>query len=162
MEVIGTEFSRDRVYRYTLTRHFTSLLDERRRYCMFIGLNPSTADERVNDPTVRRCIDYAQRWGFDALLMTNLFAYRATLPRDMKAAAEPVGADNDLWLVRAARASELIVCAWGRHGRFQNRGKHVVKLLGEFRLMHFGKNNDGTPKHPLYMPKITELIPFEL
>lgn len=164
--MIETRFSLDRLYRYTLTRDFTSLpLTAARRYCMFIGLNPSTADESKNDPTIRRCIDFAQRWGYDSLIMTNLFAFRATKPGVMKAQAEPVGKHNNLWLVRCARVSDLIVVAWGRHGKHNGRDADVWDLLTRqhsFKLMHFGRNENGTPMHPLMLPKTSTLEPFQL
>src|SRR5690242_6108456 len=107
-----TIFSDCRAYRYTLWREW-DIFDK--NYVMFVGLNPSTADERVDDPTIRRCIDFAKRWGYGALCMTNLFAYRATDPRVMKAFPYPVGPENDKWLVRCAREAGVVVAAWGNH-----------------------------------------------
>ena len=79
-------------YRYTLWRVWNA---QPKKICMFIGLNPSTADEFENDPTVRRCIGFAHREGCDALVMTNIFAFRATDPGDMKAVEDPVGVHNN-------------------------------------------------------------------
>lgn len=89
-------FDRQRVYRYTLWRRWS----EGERYVQFICLNPSTADETNDDPTMRKCVKFAQTWGYDALCMTNLFAYRATDPRVMKAALDPIGFGNNRWLLR--------------------------------------------------------------
>lgn len=143
----STIFSPDRLYRYVLWREWLF----GKGVVMFIGLNPSTADETVNDPTVRRCIDYAKRWGFAGLFMTNLFAYRATLPRVMKAYSQPVGPENDLWLQRCAHESDVVVAAWGKEGPFRGRDREVLNLLADLRCL--GTNNNGTPKHPLYLLK---------
>ena len=102
------KFSACRTYRYTLWR----IWGGGKRFVQFIGLNPSTADEFKNDPTVRRCIIYAKDWGFDGICMTNLFAYRSTNPAVMKKQAEPIGEENDEWLLEIASRSELIVAAW--------------------------------------------------
>ena len=83
-----------RIYRYSLTRTW----DVNKKYVLFIGLNPSTADENYDDPTIRRCVDYAHRWGYGGLVMTNLFAFRATLPIDLKNAKFPIGKENNLWI----------------------------------------------------------------
>ena len=93
-----TIFSECRRYRYALTR----IWDETGPYAMFICLNPSTADEIQDDPTVRRCINFAKSWGFAGVCMTNIFAYRATQPADMMAAADPVAPENDMWLKKLA------------------------------------------------------------
>lgn len=154
---LDTIFSPDRGYRYVLRRDVRTLTAERRRVCMFIGLNPSTADERQDDPTIRRCIDYARRWGYDVLIMTNLFAYRATQPANMKKQAEPIGAENDRYLLECAGAADLIVAAWGRHGNHLSRDLAVAALLQNYDLRCFGRNKDGSPKHPLMQPKSAEL-----
>ncbi len=96
----ATVFSSNRVYRYVLWREWNQLLSAPFRYAMFIGLNPSTADETKNDPTVRKCIGFAKRWGYDGLCMTNLFAFRATDPGAMLKDLAPIGPDNDDWLVK--------------------------------------------------------------
>ena len=83
---------------------------------MFVGLNPSTADEVSDDPTVRRCISYAKAWGYAGLCMTNIFAFRATDPKDMKAVHDPVGMDNDMHLLRVSRHAGVVIAAWGAHG----------------------------------------------
>src|ERR1019366_6557448 len=91
-----------RRYRFELWRTWDDLLNDGNGYAMFVGLNPSTADETEDDPTIRRCTDYAQRWGYSGLCMTNLFAYRATLPQDMRGAPDPVGEGNDDHLIQCA------------------------------------------------------------
>src|SRR5437763_12292606 len=104
-----TVFSACRAYRYALWREAAP---GRPGYALVIGLNPSAADETADDPTVRRCRDFARRWGYGALCLANLFAYRATEPAALKAAAAPVGRGNDRWLTRLAAAAGVVVAAW--------------------------------------------------
>jgi hypothetical protein len=151
-----TILSADRFYRYTLWRQW----GQGTSYAMFIGLNPSTADENVNDPTIRKCIGFARRWGFDALCMTNLFAFRATEPRKMKGHSKPIGDENDRWLVAAAREASVIVAAWGVNGQFMGRDEEVLKLLDDVQCLRTTK--DGHPEHPLYVPYDTPLKPYSI
>lgn len=143
--------SRDRIFRYTLWRRWS----KGDRYVQFICLNPSTADEQTDDPTIRKCVKFAQAWGFDALCMTNLFAYRATDPRVMKAFADPIGLGNDRWLVRTAESASLIVCAWGRDGVHLHRSAAVRTLLRKYDL-HYLRITLDEPWHPLYLPDETK------
>lgn len=140
-------FSPCRQYRYVLRRAWNSDLPE----CMFIGLNPSTADETLDDPTIRRCIRYAFDWGYGGLLMTNLFAYRATDPNIMKAAADPVGAENNAYIKGYAIECGVVVAAWGTDGIHMNRASEVRQLLPQLHYLRLTK--DGHPGHPLYLPK---------
>jgi hypothetical protein len=139
-------FSPCRRYRYELWRRWAP-----GPYCMFIGLNPSTADEESEDPTVRRCMGFARSWGCGALCMTNLFAFRATDPEVMKWEPEPVGADNDATLVRLAAGAGIVVAAWGVHGSHLGRAAVVAALIQGLQCL--GRNLDGSPKHPLYVAK---------
>lgn len=129
---------------------------------MFIGLNPSTADEVNDDPTVRRCIGYARAWGYGGLIMTNVFAFRATDPNDMKAAPDPVGPNNDRWLIECARTAGLVVAAWGNDGAFQGRGRQVVEMMRQagVQLMCLRTTQGGAPGHPLYLPGKLRPIPL--
>lgn len=140
-------FSPCRTWRYALCRTW----DGEKPYAMVVGLNPSTADETLDDPTIRRCIRFARYWGYGALAMTNLFAFRATDPRDMKAAEDPVGPDNDAHLARLAANAGVVVAAWGIHGEHQDRAQQVVdaRTLGSFTVL--GLTAAGHPRHPLYM-----------
>ena len=150
-------FSPDRRYRYVLWRIWSSRPPE--RIFMVIGLNPSTADEEQDDPTIRRCVTFSRREMCDALLMTNIFAFRATKPEEMKAAGtQAIGDDNDAWLARCASLATHIVACWGVHGEFLNRGTYVRNLIQN--LQCFGKTKNGHPKHPLYLPRTAELIPY--
>lgn len=151
MIVSDAIFSDCRTYRYVLTREWA----EERRLVAFIGLNPSTADETVDDPTVRRCIDFARNWGYSGLYMLNLFGYRATKPADLRTAPEPIGKRNDDHLVRYCLSSQIIVACWGAHGNLLFRSEHVVPmLLSKGLVLHaFGETKKGEPKHPLYLSR---------
>ncbi len=140
--------SRDRIYRYELWRRW-SLVSK--RYVQFICTNPSTADETTDDPTVKKCVKYAHKWGFDALCITNLFAYRATDFTKAMAAPDPIGLGNDRHLVNIAEHAALIVCAWGLDGAHLNRATAVKRLLRRFDL-HYLKITREQPHHPLYLP----------
>lgn len=145
-----TIFSEDRIYRYTLWRSWGGLFDET-GYAMFIGLNPSTADETNDDPTIRRCIAFAKAWGFTGLCMTNLFGFRATDPKVMMSFADPVGCDNDSHLLRVAEGAGIVIAAWGAHGTHLRRDEHVKALIPNLHYLRLTK--DGHPGHPLYLPK---------
>ncbi|MCX7173809.1 MAG: DUF1643 domain-containing protein [Proteobacteria bacterium] len=147
-------FSPCRTYRYTLWREWIG----GERFAMFVGLNPSTADETNDDPTIRRCINFAKMWGYEALCMTNAFAFRTTDPRDMMAAEDPVGPDNDRHLVELARAAGIVVAAWGNHGTHRGRDAQVLALLPDLHCLQL--TADGHPGHPLYLPKALLPIPL--
>lgn len=150
MDKRKTIFSECRKYRYTLWREWPDdMFDRHDNYLMVIGLNPSTADETQDDPTIRRCIGFAKRWGFGALCMTNLFAWRDTSPKAMKVATDPVGVMNDHWLSEYAKGAGFILAAWGNHGSHLGRADVVTKLIPNLHCL--GKNKDGSPKHPLYL-----------
>jgi hypothetical protein len=184
-----TIFSPCRRYRYTLWREWSTsdLFDgcndgergasKMEQYVQFIGLNPSTADEVQDDPTVRRCIDFAKRWGFGSLCMTNAFAFRATDPDVMMAEPHPIAPPaetrktflgvvnlNDYWISEVAGRATLIVAAWGKDGAHLYRGQKV-KLLFDglaLRLHCLGTNGNGTPKHPLYLRADLQPVPYPM
>lgn len=151
-----TILSTCRQYRYCLWREWDI---PNPSYAMFVGLNPSTADEVEDDPTIRRCMDYAKRWGFGALCMANLFAYRATKPAVMKAHAAPVGVDNDRRLLELAKDAGVIVAAWGVNGRHLQRNEAVMRLLAG-KLSCLVTTKDGHPGHPLRLQKSLKPCPF--
>lgn len=124
--------------------------------CAFIGLNPSTADETEDDPTIRRCIGFAKSWGCDGIAMLNLFAFRATDPKDMKAAVDPVGPWNDEAIRRVTSICRMTICCWGTHGVHRFRDSHVKALLFRKQAFCLGRSKDGYPKHPLYLKSNTE------
>jgi hypothetical protein len=152
----SARFSPCRRYRYELWRIWK---ETGVRYCMFIGLNPSTADETTDDPTIRRCIAFAKAWGYDGLCMTNLFALRATDPKVMKADPNPTGdLDNDLTLLELASKASVVIAAWGKDGKHLERDKDVIRLLPPLHCLKL--NKDGTPAHPLYLRSDLKPIPF--
>lgn len=152
----GAMFSRDRAYRYTLVRQWKP--SGAPNMVSFVGLNPSTADETTDDPTVRRCINFAQRWGFDGMYMLNAFAFRATDPEEMKAAASPIGPENNQVIVEYSRVSKLTIICWGNHGAYLDRGHFVKGLINN--PFCLGWNKTGEPKHPLYLAKDTPPRPY--
>lgn len=145
-----TRFSPCRQYRYTLWRQWADGDVPHPRYAMFIGLNPSTADEVQDDPTVRRCINFARTWGYDALCMTNIFGYRSTQPARMLARRDPIGPENDAHLRRLARGAAIVVAAWGTHGVHRGRSARVRAMLPTLHYLRMTKM--GEPGHPLYLP----------
>lgn len=136
-------------YRYSLTR----VWDAGGRRALFIMLNPSTATEVQNDPTVERCERRARALGFGAFRVLNIFAYRATDPRDMRRADDPVGPGNDAAMLEGLEWADAVICAWGTHGEHLGRGPQVAKLLRSTGrdLLHLGLSKAGHPKHPLYI-----------
>jgi hypothetical protein len=116
---------------------------------LFILLNPSTADESSDDPTVRRCIGFAKAWGFGAVAISNLFAFRTPYPALPPACPHPVGPENDAWLDRLHEESSLTVAAWGNHGRLLGRGTVVQQMLPGLQIL--GLTIHAEPRHPLYV-----------
>ena|SRR5687768_14467296 len=146
----GARFSSCRRWRYLLWRCW----DASRPAANFLMLNPSTADEFQLDPSCTRARNYAERWGFGALLVTNIFAWRSTDPKQLALVKNPVGAGNDRAIVAAARQAKLVVCAWGNHGAHLGRGAEVRAMLGRHgvKLHCLRTNSSGDPAHPLYLP----------
>ena len=134
-------------YRYALWR----IWDRDRPAVMFIGLNPSTADARRDDPTLVRCMGFARDWGYGGVYTANLFAYRATDPQDMKAAKSPVGRDNDAAILSLAGKVDKVIAAWGNDGAYLGRSSAVRTLVPD--LYYLKLNGSGQPAHPLYLPK---------
>lgn len=152
----GATFSPCRIYRYALWR----IWDDTKPFAMFIGLNPSTADEIENDPTVRRCINFAKSWGCGGLYMTNIFAFRSTDRSVMKSHPLPIGDENDKYLLELALAAGVIVCAWGTDGAHLGRGEQVKSLLSTHELMCLNHTKHGHPQHPLYVKADKQLERF--
>jgi hypothetical protein len=138
-------FSPDRVYRYSLLR----IWNQEKPTACFIGLNPSTADEKVDDPTIRRCINYAISWGYGSIVMVNLFAYRATNPDELGVAHKPVGPANMKYIINATNKCELTVCCWGTLGNLHGQDRHVLPILKKPHYLKLTKG--GFPSHPLYL-----------
>ena len=146
-------------YRYWLTRDWSSKNTNVKVVC-FVMLNPSKADAEQDDPTIRRCINYAKDWGFSVLLVVNIHAYRATKPADLRKALNPEGPDNLFWLKHFTKYSDLVVCAWGNHGAYNNQSRKVLNHFKNWGLKPkcFGLSNCGEPLHPLYQKRTAELI----
>jgi hypothetical protein len=136
-------------YRYRLGRSWGG-----RGYVNFVMLNPSTADAVEDDNTIVRCINYAKLWGHDGIVVTNLFAFRATDPKDMKRAADPVGPDNNGHILAVAFGANLVVAAWGAHGTHMDRAAAVRSLFRAERVkpVALRMTKGGEPCHPLRLP----------
>ena len=145
----GAQFSPCRRWRYLLWRRW----DGGKPLANFLMLNPSTADEVQLDPSCTRARIYAERWGYGGLIVTNIFGWRATDPGEMKAVRDPVGKGNDAAILRAAKESVLVVCAWGNHGAHRERSARVLSALrsSEANLNYLKINSSGEPAHPLYL-----------
>jgi len=146
--------SSDRRYRYVLRRRVGL---EPGRVC-FIMLNPSTADESIDDPTIRRCMDFTRRWDQGELVVVNLFAWRSSDPSALLVADDPVGPDNATYIMLAAACSSTVVAAWGAiHPKYGRWALHVAGLFTETRLSCLGRTKAGWPRHPLYVAAQTPL-----
>jgi len=150
-------FSDDEKYRYLLKRSWGV-----GRNILFIMLNPSTADAKKNDPTVKRCCDYAKKWGFASITVCNLFGYRSTQPEALVTVENPVGVANMAYIENAMTMSDTIVAAWGNNV-LPNFHMHTVYMVSE-KARELGKdifclgiNDNGQPVHPLYQKADVEL-----
>lgn len=139
-------------YRYVLTRKCSDNVGR----CNFIMLNPSTADEINDDPTIRRCVGYTKKWGYSKLVVTNLYAIRATDPSILRYMFDPIGPENNEYIKKYALLSNKIICAWGNYG--VERGKEVMRILHGLPLYALGVTNKGQPVHPLYQRLDTKPI----
>ena len=154
-------FSADRRHRYWLKADLDWDIYKK---IMFLMLNPSTADEVQSDPTVTRCKNYAKLWGYNRVYVCNIFAYRSTDPQGLREVEDPIGQLNDNYICNIAGLVDTVVCAWGTHGEYLNRGEEVVELLTDAgyndKLHALGINKGGTPKHPLYLRKNQEIFRY--
>lgn len=179
----NTRFSPCRTWRYFLRRPWQQQIEqgfvvsdllsdfypnEKRPPIAFCLLNPSTADETKDDPTVARCRRFAVAWGFGDIIVLNAFAYRATDPKDMKAHAEPVGEENDETIIKTVdwvlSQDGQLVCGWGNHGSHLDRSTKIRRLLEPYqptaRVMGFPLTKSGEPGHPLYLRNSVEIVSF--
>ena len=159
LERSGATISPDGIYRYALTRRW----DSTKGLVRWIMLNPSTADATVDDPTIRRCMGFARSWGFGGILVHNLFALRATDPRELKRHPDPVGPHNNAHLADPQASRLPTVCAWGAHGALNGRADAVLDLLRRAgaKPTCLGLTKAGHPRHPLYLPASAELSDLE-
>jgi hypothetical protein len=157
----SADFSDDGQYRYSLRRTWDDSLPS----CMFVGMNPSTADLTHDDPTLAKCRRFAVKWGYGTLLMANVFAYRATNQRRLLEVRDPIGPHNDDAILALAHDAHLVIMAYGKpHVRLRQRGPLVAKLIRQ----HAGKSphilrlsKDGVPSHPLYLPETLLPVPWQ-
>lgn len=150
-------------YRYSLTRTWN---DDKPKV-LFIMLNPSTADANKDDRTISRCIGFAKDWGYGGIYVVNLFALRATNPKDLLKASFFVGVENEKWIRRMTSISDLVVCAWGNNSivnKLKKRLDYTFKPLSWINkpLHYLELSKDGTPKHPLYLLKDLKPKSFEI
>ncbi len=158
LKIAGTALI-DGPYRYNLWRTWG---DPEGPYALFCMLNPSTADALQDDPTIRRCIGFALSWGMSRLCVVNLYAFRATDPKDLFKAEDPVGPHNDVWIANEAKRAARIVAAWGSNAE-ELRAKSVVHLLKKYGPLYcLRRTKKGQPSHPLYLPKASELVRYEV
>ena len=150
----GAVFSDCRKYRYALWR----MWNEHKPIAMIIGLNPSTADQTRNDPTITRCINFSRSWGYGGVCVTNLFGFRATAPTELKAHHDPIGKENDAWVHEMAKGAAITVAAWGNHGRFLNRSLEILPSLCQ--LYCIKMNKSGEPAHTLYLKAELKPVPM--
>ncbi len=149
-------FSKCGKYRYNLIRR---LKEEDQNFmlaknvCNFLMLNPSTADHEEDDPTIRRCMNFAKDWGYDWLVVTNLFAWRATDPKELLSSCKSIGPQNDFFIRDTAAKADMILAAWGCDGDMIARSDHVIGLLKAHGVpIHVLEvNRGGSPRHPLYL-----------
>ena len=160
----GATFSACRTYRYALWREVDPASPAT---LVFIGLNPSTADENTDDQTIRKCIGFSKRWGYGKLVMLNLFAFRATDPRKLTglAISDAVGPENDKKLIEQTSESAIaglpVICAWGDCGADQRAREVTTMLKREGRtLMCLGKTKRGYPKHPSRLSYDSAMVPM--
>lgn len=143
-------------HRYDLQRDFS----HGPRTVLFLMLNPSTADAVVDDPTIRRCCGYAKAWGFDRLIVGNLYSYRATDPKDLP----KVGSRGDSWEFitgQQIQMADLVVCAWGTNADKTDSEDMHRTIIGLGKVPHYLRlTKNGFPSHPLYLPKDLEPTPW--
>lgn len=155
--MIGTaEISADGHYRYRLTREWGP---ECARTVLWVMLNPSTATATEPDATIRRCVGFSKREGFDRLVVVNLFALRTRHPHILLNDPDPIGPLNDYWIVDEARQADRIIVAWGAKRVQGSRAPTVTRMLkmAQVPLQCLGTTKDGHPRHPLYLPADTPL-----
>jgi len=155
LEGSSAVFSEDGVYRYELRRRWAA-----GDLVLWVMLNPSTADEFEDDPTIRRCIGFSRRWGFGGIVVCNLFAHRSTDPKVLKLLDYPEGPENWRTIRKAATECSKTVCGWGAHGAVKCAGRKMVKRLqaNGCAPQCLGTTKSGQPKHPLYIPYSQDLI----
>lgn len=150
----GATFDPTGLYRYLLWREW----DRSAPKVGFVMLNPSQADAVADDPTIRRCVGFARLWGYGAVEIVNLFAYRTPHPKLLSQVRDPVGMENDDYLRSLSQRVDRIVIAWGNWGSLQRRDRAVLQLLTSSTPLYcFGYTKQQQPRHPLYLRSGEEL-----
>lgn len=152
LEVSGATI--EGMHRYNLWR----VWEPEKSRVLFVMLNPSLADAETDDPTIRRCIDFAKRWGYGSLEVVNLFSFRATFPEDLFRAERPNDEKNDGYIRQAVERADFTVIAWGAHGNYLDRDKRVLPLLRDPHCL--GLTQHGQPRHPLYITAAFPPAPY--
>ncbi len=147
------------LYRYKLSREWAN-----GPKLAFIMLNPSTADAKLDDPTIRRCIGFAHNARYGGIMIGNLFAWRATDAAELSKTSAPIGPDNDATLTEIIASTPVIVCAWGNGGAFLARDKRILKMIQDAgKVPHCLRMTKlGQPSHPLYLSASLRPIPMGL
>ncbi len=143
--------SRCKGYRYWLKRRWDDGPE-----IVFVGLNPSTADAKTDDPTLRRIMGFCSDWGFSAVTVINLFAWRSRHPRELSTVQDPVGPRNNYWIKKLCQGTEPVVAAWGNGGSLHGRDQYALTRMTE--LYCLGVTQQGRPRHPLYAPATCHLV----
>ena len=151
-------FDVSRRYRYQLTRSLEND-NQQSGHVTFIMLNPSTANAEEDDPTIQACSQFTKKWGYNHLIVVNLFAYRTPQPLDLKHVTHPIGSENNRYLLTAAESATKVILAWGNWGSLLDRDQTVITLLKpyEHKLYYLIRNHSGQPRHPLYVKRTTRL-----
>jgi hypothetical protein len=153
----GAIFDANGSYRYSLWRSWSAYPPR----IVFVLLNPSSADERRNDPTIRRCMGFARAWNFGSMEVVNLFASKATDYRELFKVSAPVGEDNDRFLLQAIERCSTVVLGWGTKGTLLGRDRQVIQMLAHRKDVYcLGITKEGQPRHPLYIKGDTNMMPF--
>lgn len=148
-------------YRYRLGRRWEIPKGATGGSIGFVMLNPSTADETLDDPTIRRLRGFSTAWGYNAFTVCNVYALRATDPKVLRSHPDPVGFENHLYLRQLAHSKATIVVAWGAHAAADDVARtYQILTEGPAQIMCLGTNMDGSPKHPLYLAANTQLQPW--
>lgn len=153
----GAELDDEREYRWRLWREW----DAEKPTCAFLMLNPSTADETEDDQTIRRCVDYAKRWGYGRLEVVNLFAYRASKPEELRTVEDPIGSKNDDVLREVCDPGTFVVAAWGGFDEYRDRAIEVAEML-DVEIHALGTTKGGHPLHPSRQPADLDPVPWEV
>lgn len=162
---VFSEESPSPLYRYTLEHRWDEDIPSyARTTAAWLLLNPSTADTSSLDPTLRRAKGFSRSWGYGGMVVINLYAFRATLPKDMMAALDPIGPLNDTYIERVTTRADVkvVVAGWGTHGGHLNRAAQVIEMLKERSLTALKLNQDGSPSHPLYLKATLAPSPYPL